>query len=211
MCGEPACQDLGHSVLLVGGGDQVSGSQHLWGGVGHGHTETRGLEHRDVVGAVSKGDHILGGQSQSAAQCSQGHPLGGPGGVQLQITGHGDGLDQLWSLPPEQRHDLRAQLQVREVHLDLLDGIAPGTDCGPEVVHGEAGCPGQGPGGLVGDIVLQAVVVFPLHDPLVVLKAVHGAVQRIHQVKDLLGGLQGDLTAVEHLTGLPVQHLGAVH
>ena len=58
---------------------------------------------------------------------------------------------------------------------------------------------------------LQVVQIVPGHDAPVVLVAVHGAAQAVHQAVDRLGGVQGDLGPVEDRVSLPVIHLGPVH
>lgn len=57
---------------------------------------------------------------QTAAQGAQSFSLRGVRGVELQVGGHGDGLDQIWERQLALLHHLGPQGQIGEIGLELL-------------------------------------------------------------------------------------------
>lgn len=94
---------------------------------------------------------------QTAAQGAQSFSLRGVRGVELQVGGHGDGLDQIWERQLALLHHLGPQGQIGEIGLELLDGAASGQHRLLQVIHRLAGALDQGEGGRMGDILLQMV------------------------------------------------------
>ena len=102
-------KEQGDAVVVIGGGLIIGCGFDLRDRIAHGNAVSRRLQHGDIVGAVTEGGSMRGGNAQMPAELFYGIALGGGGGIDLDVIGQleADGKlgEALLQLPQHPRAD----------------------------------------------------------------------------------------------------------